>query len=104
MADRTHVTHGAPATVHNSTYAIPRAQPAHHFIRAYRRCPFTEAGRAWKPAPTVYWERVSAKNRRRQSAGARGVEDAAPYGLARETARRPSTRAGVAFFAALWYY
>ena len=33
------------------TYAISRAQPAHHFIRAYRGSPSTAAGRAWKPAP-----------------------------------------------------
>ena len=31
---------------------IPRAQPAHHLARAHRRRPLTEAGRAWKPAPT----------------------------------------------------
>ena len=28
------------------------AQPAHHFVRAIRGGPSTEAGRAWKPSPT----------------------------------------------------
>ena len=39
--------------VHNPTHPIPRAQPAHHFIRANQRRPSSHAGRAWKPAPTV---------------------------------------------------
>ena len=30
------------------------AQPAHHFLRAHLRYPLTDAGRAWKPAPTGY--------------------------------------------------
>ena len=36
------------------------------FVRAHPRYPFTDAGRAWKPAPTVWWK-VSACNRRRSS-------------------------------------
>ena len=35
VTDCTRVYHGAPASVHNPTYAIPRAQPAHHFVRAW---------------------------------------------------------------------
>ena len=42
-----------PLCVHNPTYEIPRAQPAHHFIRAHRGGPLSQAGRAWKPSPTV---------------------------------------------------
>ena len=53
VADCNHVSHGAPASVYCPTYAISRAQPAHHFTRANRRYPPTHAGRAWKPAPTV---------------------------------------------------
>ena len=34
MTDSTHVTYGASAFVHNPTYQISRAQPAHHFLRA----------------------------------------------------------------------
>ena len=29
----THVSHGAPAFVHHPTHPIPRAPPAHHFLR-----------------------------------------------------------------------
>ena len=39
--------------VHRPTYPIPRAPPAHHFLRAHRRYPSPHAGRAWKPSPTV---------------------------------------------------
>ena len=47
------VSHGAHGDVRRPTYAIPRAQPAHHFVRAHPRRPSSHAGRAWKPAPTV---------------------------------------------------
>ena len=53
VADCDGVFHGALGGVHRPTYSIPRAQPAHLFIRARRRRPLTDAGRAWKPAPTV---------------------------------------------------
>ena len=39
--------------VHHPTNPIPRAQPAHHFVRANRCYPSSQAGRAWKPAPTL---------------------------------------------------
>ena len=50
------------------------------FHTGVRGGPSTDAGRAWKPAPTIDWESFSAQPapsvlRRR------GVEDAAPYGL-----------------------
>ena len=48
------VSHGAHGNVHLPAYHIPRAQPAHH----------------WR----------NASDPRRPSSGARGVEDAAPYG------------------------
>ena len=54
VTDCTRVSHGAPAFIHRPTYAIPRAQPAHHFIRAHPRYSFTNAGKAWKPSPTGY--------------------------------------------------
>ena len=54
VAECNRVSYGAPAFVFCPTYAISRAQPAHH----------------WRDAP----------GRRRPSSGARGVEDAAPYG------------------------
>ena len=53
VANCTRVTHGAPGGVLLPTYHIPRAQPAHHFVRAHPRRPSSHAGRAWKPAPTV---------------------------------------------------
>ncbi len=34
MANCARVTHGAYVSVHIPTYPIPRAQPAHHFVRA----------------------------------------------------------------------
>ena len=34
MANGTRVIHGAPTSVHRPTYAIPRAQPAHHLCGA----------------------------------------------------------------------
>ena len=43
---------------------IPRAQPAHHFMRANPSRPSSHPGRAWKPSPTVGGE-VSARKRRR---------------------------------------
>ena len=39
--------------VYHPTNPIPRAQPAHHFVRANRCYPSSQAGRAWKPAPTL---------------------------------------------------
>ena len=42
-----------PTRVYNPTYPIPWAPPAHHFVRADRRCPSSHAGMAWKPSPTV---------------------------------------------------
>ncbi len=42
-----------PPRIHRPTYHIPRAQPAHHFVRANRRRPSSRPGRAWKPAPTA---------------------------------------------------
>ena len=60
VADFTRVTHGAPGSVYCPTYAISRAQPAHHFVRARRL--------------------VGAPDQRRPSSYGRGVEDAAPYG------------------------
>ena len=47
------VSHVAHGNVRLHTYSILRAQPAHHFLRAHPRFPLTDAGRAWKPAPTV---------------------------------------------------
>ena len=44
-------SHGAHGNVRLHTYSISRAQPAHLFIRANRRFPFTDAGRAWKIRP-----------------------------------------------------
>ncbi len=66
MTNRTHVPHGAPASVHRPAYHIPRAQPAHHFTResdVVRRP--RPGGRGSPPLRGV--GKVSVCNRRRPS-------------------------------------
>ena len=56
VTDFNRVSNGAHGNVHRPTYHIPQAPPAHHFVRAYRRRPSTDAGRAWKISPYGWCE------------------------------------------------
>ena len=73
--------------VHRPTYAISRAQPAHHFARANRGSPSSHAGRAWKPSPTMDGEGVCVQPAP-SVVRRRGVGDAAPYGRSRNVGIR----------------
>ena len=77
VADFTRVTHGAPAFVRRHTYSIPRITARAPLVRAHPRYPFTHAGRAWKPAPTV-GIRISPTSHQPLSHGA-SRRDSSPF-------------------------
>ena len=100
--------------VRHPTYAIPRAQPAHHFLQANRCSPSSHAGRAWKPSPTVAGKASASHPRRHQPLsrgavrrdsspfrGAKGVGAAQPRYSFTHAARNPSVAAQCAATAPL---
>ena len=88
MANCARVTHGAYVSVHIPTYPIPRAQPAHHFVRATGVVRRPKAGRRGRrPLRAVCLLYVAAYNVRAQSA----------HHFLRAQSRYPSSHAGRAW-------
>ena len=95
-------------------YAAACDVRAQHLVRAHRRYPSSQAGRAWKPAPTVAGKASASHPRRHQPLsrgavrrdsspfrGAKGVGAAQPRYSFTHAARNPSVTAQCAVTAPL---